>query len=62
MIVESDALYKFASEIGFREGKRRKRLAALLEAFKHPPKERHKIYRKILNTPPILHLFIEKKK
>jgi len=49
---DQDALYKFASEIGFREGKRRKRLATLLEAFKHPPKERQKVYRKILNTLP----------
>ena len=43
-------LHKFAAEIGFREGMRRRKLAALLEALKHPPKERRKIYRQFLNS------------
>ena len=56
-------LNKFATEIGFREGIRRRKLAALLEALKHPPKERHEIYHKILTPSPnfaFLTLKIEK--
>ena len=46
------ALHKFAAEIGFRESKRNKRLKALLEAYKYPPKERHKILHEFFTPPP----------
>ncbi|HDJ96943.1 MAG TPA: hypothetical protein ENG54_00575 [Thermofilum sp.] len=46
-------LYRFEAEIGFRESNRRIKLLALLEAFKHPPKDRHKIYYKLLNSLPL---------
>jgi len=54
------ALYKFAAEVGFREGKRRKRLAALIEAFKHPPKEIHKTYLKLTTPSPNFAILTQK--